>query len=194
MALYNTSWLAFDLGQHELARRLQNNSVSLDPLNPDTYQNGGIIDYLIGDLDAAERAIRTSAELSPTFSGNHWYLGQIFLLRGRPEAALREMLAEQASARDTGLALAYHALGRKAESDAAIARATRVVGSEAPTNIAIAHEFRGERDQAFTWLERAVDQRDLLIGHKFRDEPKLAPLRGDPRYKALLRKMNLPET
>ena len=61
-----------------------------------------------------------------------------------------------------------------------------------PTNIAIAYAYRGERDQAFRWLEQAVAQRDLALGHKFRLEPKLAPLRSDPRYTALLRKMNLP--
>jgi hypothetical protein len=53
-------------------------------------------------------------------------------------------------------------------------------------NVAIVHAYRGERDQAFAWLERAVDERDLLVGHKLLYEPKLDALRGDPRYKACL--------
>jgi len=57
---------------------------------------------------------------------------------------------------------------------------------------AVVHAYRGERDAAFQWLEKAVAQHDLGLGHKFRDEPKLAPLRDDPRYKDLLRKMNWP--
>jgi hypothetical protein len=61
-----------------------------------------------------------------------------------------------------------------------------------PIDIAAVHAYRGENDQALAWLEKAVALRDLGLGHKFRDEPKLAPLRSDPRYKALLRKMNLP--
>ena len=67
-------------------------------------------------------------------------------------------------------------------------------GDSAPTNVAIVYAYRGQRDEAFKWLAKAVDEHDLLIGHKFRDEPKLEPLRSDPRYKALLREMNWPTT
>ena len=191
VALYHCSWLAFDLGEHEQSLRLQRLSVSIDPLNPDGYQNGGIIHYMLRNFDAAEKELRESMRISPTFTGTHWYLGQIFLLRGDAQAALREMQADSPSVRDFGLSLAYHALGRKADSDAALARATRDFGNEAPMNVAIVHAYRGERDQAFAWLERAVDERDLLVGHKLLYEPKLDALRGDPRYKALLGKMNL---
>ena len=193
VALYNASWLAFDLGQHDEALRLENISLSIDPLNPDAYQYGGVIYYLMGNLDAAERAFRTSVKISPTFTGNHYYLGQILLLRNQPEAALREMLAEGDSRRDFGLALAYKALGRRGEADAALTRIIRAAGGAGAINIAIVYAYRNERDKAFAWLEKAVDQRELSVGHKFRDEPKLAPLRGDPRYKALLKKMKLPE-
>jgi TolB-like protein/Flp pilus assembly protein TadD len=194
VALYHVSWLAFNLGQHAEAVRLQNLSVSIDPLSPDAHQNGAIIHYLIGNLEAAEQEFRASIQISPTFAGNHVYLGQILLLRGNPQGALREMLAEPSpSTRDFGLALACHALGRKAESDAALARFTRSSGNLVPMNVAIVHAYRGERDQAFAWLEKAIDERDLAVGHKFFDEPKFEPLRSDPRYKALLRKLNRPE-
>jgi TolB-like protein/Tfp pilus assembly protein PilF len=192
VALYHVSWLAHNLGQHEEALRQQSLSVSIDPLSPDALQNGGIIQYLIGNLDAAEHGLRASMQISPTFAGNHTYLGQVFLQRGDARGALSEMLAEPVGGRDFGLTLAYHALGRKAESDAALARFTRTSGNLVPMNVAIAHAYRGERDQAFAWLEKAVDERDMLVGHKFWDEPKLEPLRSDPRYQALLRKLNRP--
>ena len=54
------------------------------------------------------------------------------------------------------------------------------------------HAFRGEADLAFEWLERAYAQRDGglvdIKGDRF-----LRGLAGDPRYKAFLRKMKLPE-
>lgn len=192
VAIYHLSWLAFDLGWHRDALRLSNESVLIDPLNPDAQQNCAIINYLLGNLEVAERGLRASLRISPTFTGNHWYLGQLYLLRGDANRALDEMRAEPSLLRDLGLALAYHALGRKAESDAALARGTRAVGGDVPMNVAIAHAWRGERDEAFAWIEKAIDVRDLLVGHKFWDEPMLEPLRSDPRYKALLAKLNRP--
>jgi tetratricopeptide (TPR) repeat protein len=194
VALYLDSWLAFDLGRFDESLRLQNASLSIDPLNPDSYQNGAIIYYLLGNPDAAERGLRASSEISPSFGGNHWYLGLIELQRGQPQAALKEMQVEHdGDSRNLGLAMAFHALHRRAESDAALARAIRSTADNGACNVAIVYAYRGERDQAFKWLERSVDQREILLGHKFRNEPWLAPLRGDPRYKALLRRMNLPE-
>ena len=192
VALYNLSWLAFDLGRHEDAVSLSEASLSIDPLNPDSCQNSAYIYYLIGNLDAAERNVRRSMTISPSFTGNHKLLGQILLLRGEPELALAEMQKEVSSLRDVGLALAFHALGRRADSDASLARAASGAGRLVPVDIAAVHAYRGEKSEAFEWLARAVAAKDLALGHKFRDEPKLAPLRNDPRYQALLRRMNLP--
>ena len=54
------------------------------------------------------------------------------------------------------------------------------------------HAYRGEADAAITWLERAYKQRevDMLF---LKVDPLLRNLRGNSRYNALLRKMNLPE-
>jgi TolB-like protein len=191
IALYNCSWLAFDLGRYDEAMRLQEASLSLDPLNPDALQNGAIIQYLLGQFDDAERDFRRSLAVSPTLSGSHRYLGQMLLLRGQPGDALKEMEVEQPDNRDFGLALAYHALGRKAESDAALSR-VRDAGSDLnATSIAIVHAYRGEIDQAFEWLDRSIAVRNLDLGHKLEKEPLLASLRADPRYLELLRKMRL---
>ena len=50
----------------------------------------------------------------------------------------------------------------------------------------------GETEQAMTWLERAYEERDpLLINVKA--EPRLDPLRSDPRFPDLLRRVGFPE-
>ena len=192
IALYNLSWLAFDLGRHEEAVGLSEASLSLDPLNPDSCQNSAYIYYLMGKFDAAERNARRSMAISSSFTGNRKLLGHIMLQRGQAEQALVEMRKETSSGKDIGLALALHSLGRHAESDAALARAERGTGRLVPVDMAALHAWRGEKDRAFEWLDRAVAAKDLALGHKFRDEPKLESLRGDPRYQALLAKMNLP--
>jgi len=192
LALYLSAWLAFDLGRHDEARRLQDASLAIDPLNPESYNNSGWIYYLTGDLDGAERAFRKSLEISPSYDNDHLMLGQILVLQGNPGAALAEMEAESGRVdHEMGLALVYHALGRRAESDAAVARLAGTAGDGAAVNLAELHAYRGERDQAFEWLEKSVAARELNLVHKIKDEPMLASLRSDPRYPQLLREMKL---
>ena len=194
VALYWSGWLAFGLGRHDEAARLVDSSLSLDPLNPDAYQNRAVIRYLTGDLDGAELAYRKSLEISPAFTENRLYVGEMLLLRGQREAALAEILtATPPDGRDIGLAMVYHALGRKAASDAALARLTREYGALWPQNVAQVYAYRGERDQAFEWLEKAYTARRHALPMFIRSDPLLASLRGDPRYQALLSKMNLAE-
>ena len=123
VVLYNAAWLAFDVGRYDDAVHLQDASLSLDPLNPDSLQNGAIIHYMMGHLDVAERAFRKSLEVSPTFAGSHEFLGKILVVRGEPKGALKEMDAEVSSERDIGLAIVFHALGR---------RSSRMLRSPAP--------------------------------------------------------------
>jgi hypothetical protein len=81
---------------------------------------------------------------------------------------------------------------RRAESDAALKKAIEVNGLGWPSGIARAYAFRGEGDQAMAWLERAYQARDVDL-YSIKDDAQLRNLRSDPRYKAFLRKMKLPE-
>jgi adenylate cyclase len=91
-----------------------------------------------------------------------------------------------------GLAVVLHAFGRKAESDAALAWFIKEDAGTYACSIADVYALRGQPDEAMRWLERAFTQRDsnLLM---IKADTALVPLNGDPRFKALLRKMNLPE-
>jgi adenylate cyclase len=61
-----------------------------------------------------------------------------------------------------------------------------------PSGVATVYAFRGESDEAFKWLDRAYAEKDSLpYAIKFRTE--FNGLHDDPRYKAFLKKMNLPE-
>jgi hypothetical protein len=87
------------------------------------------------------------------------------------------MEAEMSSERDAGLALVYHALGRKSESDAALARAKGARHEYDPINIAVVHAYRGEVGQAFEWLDKAIAARNITLVHTLAHEPLLASLR-----------------
>ena len=83
----------------------------------------------------------------------------------------------------------HRALNRQAH-DALAAKEEGPQGNVA-YRVALVHAWRGERDSAFEWLERAYARHDLEL-RWLKIDPFLRNLRADPRYTALLRKMNLP--
>ena len=88
-------------------------------------------------------------------------------------------------------ALAYYALGRKKESDAALSELVTKYHASNATEIATVYAFRNQPDEAFKWLDRAYAQHDPSLGYT-RAEPLLKSLHNDPRYDALLKKLKLP--
>jgi TolB-like protein/Flp pilus assembly protein TadD len=182
-------------GRGDEALRRIGASLALDPLNPYAQQTLGEMLYTTGDLGGAELAFRKSIAISPTGDGSHYALGRILLARGDLQGALKEMQAEVAAgSTESGLALVYHALGRKKESDAVLARVRRPEAGEWPYGVAAILAYRGELDQAFEWLEKDYEQRDPDLPMFVQGDPELVQLRRDPRYMALLRRLNLAGT
>ena len=179
------------MGRLDDALRLIGASLAEDPLNPSSYLVLHLIQIRRGRLAEAEAAIRRTLEISPTFSKAHYFLGVAQLLRGQTEMALAEITKEtDEGSHLSGLAIAYFALGRKSDSDAALAQVLRSQSSR-PFEIAGVYAFRGESDDALKWLERAYAQKDPYLC-SVKGEATLRKLESDPRFKAFLKKMNLP--
>jgi hypothetical protein len=89
--------------------------------------------------------------------------------------------------------MAYFAMGRKADSDAALALMLKSEADHHPFYIAKIYAFRGETDEAFKWLDRAYSQKDPTLFFHILGDPIMKSLKVDPRYKAFLRKVNLPD-
>ncbi len=119
-------------------------------------------------------------------------VGDALLLEGKAAAALaRYQTSLEEESRLLGAALAWHALGQASEAQAALDELVRKYGAGRPYDVAQAYAFRGERDRAFEWLERALAQRDVGL-RELKLTRFLRPLHDDPRFTALLKKMNLP--
>ena len=132
-------------------------------------------------------------EISPTYERGHLDLGLTLLAEGKLEAALDAMRQETVDGgRDAGLAIVYYAMGRKAEADEALARFTKEHANDRAYRIAQIHAYRGDGDKAFEWLDRAYRQKDVDLWFFIGNLP-FKGLETDPRYKAFLKKMNLPE-
>jgi TolB-like protein/Tfp pilus assembly protein PilF len=178
------------LGRWDDALKFANAWVEVDPLGANSYFWLSWVQLRLGRLPEAEAAIRRTLELSPGNTFSQYTLCVVLLARGQPDVALTESLKEPiAGGRLTGSALAYFALGRKADSDAALSQLINAKGSY---GIAMNYAFRDELDEAFKWLDRAFAEKESSLANiKF--TPQFDKLHTDPRYKVLLKKMNLPE-
>jgi serine/threonine protein kinase/TolB-like protein/Tfp pilus assembly protein PilF len=185
--------LAAGLGQLDDAIALYRQGLLRDPLSGRLYWVLG--DYLIdaGRYDEAEVAVRKQLELRPLSAGGHYLLGMVFIGIGRYAEGLEEMQRETDDAwRHVGLPFAYWGLGRREEADTALERLKAEYANTAPFQIAEIYGYRDERDLAFTWLNRAYQERDAGLANHLQTSGNLKRLRGDPRYRALLGKLNLP--
>jgi tetratricopeptide (TPR) repeat protein len=191
-AVRGAAKIAAALGRLDEALALARRAVELDPLNVSAHYNHGLHAYDAGRLEEAVAALKKGLELNSERPGAHAFLGRVYLAQAHPQEALAEMEREpEPTWRRQGLALAYHALGRKKEADAALAEYVAKFHDGWAYQIAEVYAFRGETDRAFEWLERAYAQRDGGLS-EMKGDPLLKNLERDPRYGAFLKKMRLP--
>jgi tetratricopeptide (TPR) repeat protein len=183
---------AATFGRTDEALALARRAVELDPLNPSSWGLLGVIRYFEGQLSEAEADVKKALELSPDAFPGPWLLGQIYLLQGRPQDALPEIERIRSDyLREYLSALTYGALGRQKQSDAALSELVAKYHASSAYQIAEVYAFRNEADEAFQWLDRAYAQRDSGL-NETKVDPLLKSLRHDPRYAALLKKLNFP--
>jgi TolB-like protein/Tfp pilus assembly protein PilF len=185
---------AWVMGHGKEAIDLFQRAVDLDPLNGANYSLLGAANFNSGAYAEADHAWRKAVELAPPrgFGANEGH-AQVLLATGQAAAALTAFeQIENEGDRDWGKALAYFALGRKADSDTALMNLEKNFGETHAYDIAQVHAYRGEIDQAFEWLDRAYRLHAPGLA-KIKVDSYMTALRGEPRYKAFVRKLNLPE-
>ena len=193
IALLVAGQLAATLGQWDAALSYLSRMKIVDPLEPSASFTYGLIQYRAGNLAKAEALIRQGLNLSPSYVSGYVALAKVLLARHQPEAALAAAELEQpVGGKLAGLALSYSALGRRAESASALRRFVVESGTAYPFATAEVYAYLGDNNAAFVWLDRSFSQRDPELSG-IKGDPLFAGLKSDPRYKALLRRMKLPE-
>jgi adenylate cyclase len=180
------------LGRLDEGSRVLQGAAELDPLFAHPLVLLAQAQLEQGDLGSARAGLERALKVSPDNPFARNVLGVAWLLEGKASTALEvfEQLPDEVW-RVTGQAMALHTLGHRAAADEALRALTTRFAHNGAYQIATVHAWRGERDAAFDWLERAWRQRDGgLVDIKY--DPLLRPLRGDPRYAALLGKLKLP--
>jgi TolB-like protein/Tfp pilus assembly protein PilF len=181
------------LGRLQEAIAATKKATGLDPLS--TLSWGRLARYYIAtrQFAAAHDAIRRALEIQPEFAAGYSALGTLLLLEGKAAEALvtfRQVSSE--SSRLGGIAIAEHTLGHSEESQRALDELIDKHSQDSAFLIAETNAWRGDKEQAFAWLERSYERHDSQF-FNLKSEPRFASLLGDPRYHALLRKLNLPE-
>lgn len=187
------STAAFTLGKFAEGEQWLHKAIPLDPLVLSHWLKYGLILDFKGQHRAAIEAYRELKILDPYYPSVHAYLGRALIVGDRIKLALPHMeLERNAFWRKYGVALALYAMERKQEADEAMAQFIRQYENEAAIQIAEIKAYSGQTEEAFQWLERAIEQRDpgvsALIGN-----PLFETLTQDPRWPETLKSLGLPE-
>ena len=190
-AINRAAELARIRGRWDESIRLYRRAIDLDPLDSFGHLNIGIAFYYAGRQEDAIGAFQKAIALTPEIEVACEYLGRAYLAQSRLQEALSQMKKERNSAfRLFGLALAYHATGRKHEADASLAELVKTYPMDGPYQIAEVYAFRGEAERALHWLEQAYARHDAGMT-EIKGDPLFKSLEHEKRYVALLQKLRL---
>jgi TolB-like protein/DNA-binding winged helix-turn-helix (wHTH) protein/lipoprotein NlpI len=180
------------LGRTQEATAVLRKAIEQDPLSSAHWQNLGTALAESGDHAGAYDAFQHALAIRPGEAYTAFALGTLQLVDGKAQEALATFQNNSLDAfRGAGVAMAEHTLGDANASQQALDKLIATSAADAAYQIAEVYAWRGEKDKAFEWLERAYRQQDGGIT-LIKNDLRLASLRGDSRYAEMLRKLNFP--
>lgn len=183
------------MGRHEQAIAEIKRARELDPLSLGVSATVGYIFFSARQYDQAMEELKKTREMDKDYPYSYLFLGFTYAARG--------MYAEAIAAYEEAIKLGLDSPSTQIHLGAAYARAgdreraqailTRLQTSEeyvSPGQLATLYVAQGETEQAFAALEKAYEEHDLQLQYLGVD-PALDPLRSDPRFQDLLRRVGL---
>jgi tetratricopeptide (TPR) repeat protein len=181
-------------GRYDEALPLFQQVADRDPLSTDAYNSLADLYFRMRRYEDVEAAERKALDLNPATEGARATIGLAMLLRkGNAASALTEIGREpDGDNRVFTLAMANQILGHPEDADKWLSAHEFTEARTDAHNAAELYALRDERDKAFAAMDRAFNLHDsnplTITG-----DPFMKSLRDDSRYRALLRKINLPE-
>ena len=177
------------LGRQEEALDQLNQAQQLEPLSPFIRIAVGWTLNLLRRPDQAIETLNKALELDPGYTRAHQYMQEPYLAKGMYD----EAVAEAVKGSPTLESAAALRQGYEREGARGFSRAWSALAASNPVTQARFAARMGQADECFRWLERAYEERhpEMPIVARYLD---LDPLRGDPRFVALMRRMGLPSS
>jgi serine/threonine-protein kinase len=186
------------MGRSDQALAELQRAQELEPVNLVVHRALGSTLYLMGRPEQAVEQARKTLGLDPNFAGAHLLLGRAHEARGAfPEAITAYQKALEISEGNSNelaaLGRAYAAAGKRAEAVKILAELKERSNQTyvQPVWIAVLHAALREKEEAFQWLQRGLEDRSGWLVY-LRIDPVFAPLRSDGRFAELLRRVGLP--
>jgi adenylate cyclase len=189
------------MGRHQEAIVEVKKAVMLDPVTIHIVAEVGWVLYYARLYDQAIAAELKTLEMDPNFAIAHSILGDIYTQKGLYKEALVEYqrwagLSSVGPGTETSMAYTYARMGRTAE---ALQKLNKLKSEfhhghllVTASDIALLYAALGDKNQAFAWLEKSFGRHEELMAF-LKVEPTFDPLRSDPRFQDLVRRMHFPE-
>jgi eukaryotic-like serine/threonine-protein kinase len=195
LAHTDLGWLLMCTGRTDEGIAESKRGQELDPLSLDTNTYLGMNLYYTRHYNAAAEQLRKTLEIEPTFWFAHAYLGRTYRKLGRPDAVTElqkaDVLSGGLSDTKSGLGIAYATQGEKTKALQILEKLkTQTEPYVPPENIGALSANLGDKDEAFVYLQKAYEGGSIYMCF-IKVDPELDPLRSDPRFAELLRKMGL---
>ncbi len=154
--------------------------------------------YLSRQSEPALRQFQQALDMDPNFARVHSYLGWTYLQQRKYDQALAELekareLSPGSPARLAELGHAYAVAGRREKALKVLSDLTAIARTRyvEPDLIALIYAGLGDKDQAFCWLDKAYSERSVKLV-LLKVDPRMDPLRSDPRFQELAKRIGLP--
>ncbi|MCZ6916013.1 MAG: protein kinase [Gemmatimonadetes bacterium] len=182
-------------GRFEEAIREIRKAEKLDPLSHAISVTVAVVLFMARKYNRALRQLHTALELEPDFASTHAWFGIVYAQLGRHDEAVRSSQRAAELNPDNpnvlaGLAQSYAVTGQR---DKALELIGDVKQRGGAAWIASSYTALGETDLAFEWLDKMVDQPDAWqLMYYLNVYPFFDPLRSDPRYPELAKRLGFP--
>jgi tetratricopeptide (TPR) repeat protein len=188
------------MGRFEESIAVGKQTIELDPLSPSAYNElGWALIHAGRDLEGLKQ-YKKGLELDPRFGQSHWALADYYARKGMSDEAVRSIRQRETFMGETRppsglglLAFLYARAGRREDALRMLSELERraKTGYVPATALANTYLGLGAKEKALSFLERAYEDRDIsLVWLKV--NWIYNPLRTDPRFQDLLRRMNFP--